>query len=536
MMNEIDNDIIDLEQSMKELNYEYDAFKPKLLIFGVGGGGVNTVNSIIDCVKASEVEFVVANTDAQTLRNSKAGRKILLGNMQDMKGLGAGADPLVGKKAAEESINEIEKVLEGVNMVFLTAGMGGGTGTGAVSVIAKKAKEMGILVAAIVTKPFVNEGANRMAIAEEGIEELKKYVDTLIIIPNENLLRVVNQNTTLRESLQIVDDVLKNGVRGIVDVLTKPGYINVDFADLRTVMNKQGMAMMGIGEASGADRAKKALEEALSNPLLDNVSIKGAKGIIINITGSPDMTMFEYNEITQAIQKEINNSYANIITGCVFDGDFKDTIRVSIFATGINNNEELDKSKDTSKTNIDKVEKYKDDKRIEKTSDSFINKDINNRQQILQTQTELKQNTKNILDNKQHTGTGVVVEDDYFDMGESIQYDEFKNETGYRDNRFTMYRNEHKMDSNSYFTKNENTTSLGSTFTKNTDSGETIKNSINNIEQNTQKKQGFFKSFFSGGKNNINENSNKNSFDDDDIGININYYTNVPSYLRDKNK
>lgn len=533
MMNEIDNDIIDLEQSMKELDYEYDSFKPRLLIFGVGGGGVNTVNSIIGCVEASEVEFVVANTDAQTLRNSKAQRKILLGNAQDMKGLGAGADPLVGKKAAEESINEIEKVLEGVNMVFLTAGMGGGTGTGAVSVIAKKAKEMGILVAAIVTKPFVSEGVNRMVIAEDGIEELKKYVDTLIIIPNENLLRVVNQNTTVKESLQMVDDVLKNGVRGIVDVLTKPGYINVDFADLRTVMNRQGMAMMGIGEASGADRAKKALEEALSNPLLDNASIKGAKGIIINVTGSPDMTMFEYNEITQAIQKEIGNDYASIITGCVFDGDFKDTIRVSIFATGINGNEELDKVKDASKINADKIEKYKDEKMMEKTSNSFINKDIISKQQILQNQTELKQNTKTTLDSKQNVNTGVVIEDDYFDMGESVQYDEFRDKTGYRDSRPTMYRNEYKVDGNSYFTKNENTTSTtDNTFTRNTDS-ETIKNNVNN-EQRAQKKQGFFRSFFSGSKNNINESADKNGFDDDDIGININYYTNIPSYLRDK--
>lgn len=531
MINETDNDIIDLEQSMKELNYEYDAFKPKLLIFGVGGGGVNTVNSIIDCVKASEVEFVVANTDAQTLRNSKAEKKILLGNMQDMKGLGAGADPLVGKKAAEESLYEIEKVLEGVNMVFLTAGMGGGTGTGAVSVIAKKAKEMGILVAAIVTKPFVNEGANRMTIAEEGIEELKKYVDTLIIIPNENLLRVVNQNTTFKESLQIVDDVLKNGVRGIVDVLTKPGYINVDFADLRTVMNKQGMAMMGIGEASGADRAKKALEEALSNPLLDNVSIKGAKGIIINITGSPDMTMFEYNEITQAIQKEINNSYANIITGCVFDGNFKDTIRVSIFATGINSNDENDKIKKEDKINNNELDKYKTEKLIEKTNNNFADKSIN-KQQLLQNTVDLKQNIKtNLEDNKKPVANNIVIEEDYFDMGETEQYNEFKQETNYMNNRTSGYRNDYKTETNNYFT-NTNSSVNSDTFSRNSD--ENISNSTSIEEkQIAQKKQGFFKSLFSGNKNN-NDLSNKNGFDDDDIGININYYTNVPSYLRDK--
>ena len=298
MINEEDimiNDSIDLNDS----EY-YSSIRPKMLVLGVGGGGVNAVNCMYDSEELREVEFAVVNTDYQSLKQSKVKNKILLG-AESRKGLGAGMDPEIGKQSAEESIDEIEKLLDGVKMLFLTAGMGGGTGTGAVPVIAKKAKEMDILVISIVTKPFVDEGFTRMRIAENGIKELKKYTDTLIIIPNQNLDRIANPETTNIEAMEKVNNVLKYGVKGITDLITEPGYINLDFADVQTIMNKHGKAVMGTGEASGENRAERAVEEALSNPLLDNTSIKGAKGIILNITASTDIKYFECNKIRKMI-------------------------------------------------------------------------------------------------------------------------------------------------------------------------------------------------------------------------------------------
>ena len=392
----IDEDI-KLDDSIDYIDAEYEAIKPRILVFGVGGGGVNAVDSMFNSDDLKEVDFVVANTDSQSLKKSPVKNKILLGK-ESMRGLGAGMDPIVGRNAAEESIAEIEKALDGVNMVFVTAGMGGGTGTGAIPVVAKKAKEMGILVVAIVTKPFTSEGPNRMHIAEDGIKELKKIADTLIVVPNQNLIRIANAETPLEESLRKVNDVLKYGVKGITDLITKPGFINLDFADVKTVMNKAGRAMMGTGEASGENKAERAVDEALSNPLLDNVSIKGAKGIIINVTGSPDITLFEYDNATRRIREEVDNDSADIIIGNVFDKTLDDTIRISIFATGIDDPEEI----------------------LKQTVEETIPEEP-----------QIFEEEEKVFDNKQHIVTRKKIGDysddeDFFDMGEAAKYDEFK--------------------------------------------------------------------------------------------------------------
>jgi len=314
---------------------EYQSLKPKILVFGVGGAGGNAINNMIRS-NLQGVDFIAANTDAQALLLAEAGKKIQLG-FNATKGLGAGSYPEVGKTAAEEAFEDIEALLEGSHMIFITAGMGGGTGTGAAPVIAKMARERDILTVAVVTKPFDFEGKYRMEIANEGIRELRKYVDTLIIVPNQNLFRVANINTTVETAFQIADDVLHSGVRGITDLITMPGLINLDFADVKTVMKKMGKAMMGTGEADGENRAIKAVEEAISNPLLDDVSIRGAKGAIVNITGSPDITLFEFDEAAKRIKEEIDTD-ANIIIGTAFNKNLQG-IRVSVFATGIENDE-----------------------------------------------------------------------------------------------------------------------------------------------------------------------------------------------------
>jgi cell division protein FtsZ len=316
---------------------EYQALSPKILVFGIGGAGGNAVNNMIRS-NLKGIEFIAANTDAQSLLLSEAGKKIQLG-MNATKGLGAGSYPEIGKTAAEEAFDEIENLIEDAHMIFITAGMGGGTGTGAAPVIAKMAKERDILTIAVVTKPFDFEGKYRMATANDGIKELRKYVDTLIIVPNQNLFRVANIKTTVENAFQIADNVLHAGVRGITDLITMPGLINLDFADVKTIMKKMGKAMMGTGEADGENRAIKAVEEALSNPLLDDISIKGAKGAIVNITGSPDITLFEFDEAAKRIKEEMNSD-ANIIIGTAFNKDLKG-IKVSIFATGIEDNEGL---------------------------------------------------------------------------------------------------------------------------------------------------------------------------------------------------
>jgi cell division protein FtsZ len=306
--------------------------KPRITVAGVGGAGGNAVNNMI---RANLVgcEFLACNTDAQSLQHSLADRRIQLGQSVTA-GLGAGSRPEVGRAAAEEAMAEIMEHLKGSNMVFITAGMGGGTGTGAAPVIARAARESGILTVGVVTKPFHFEGTHRMRLAESGIEELQKFVDTLLIIPNQNLFRVANERTTFAEAFKMADDVLHAGVRGVTDLMVMPGLINLDFADIRAVMGEMGKAMMGTGEAAGEKRAIDAAEAAISNPLLDDVSMKGAKGVLINITGGADMTLFEVDEAANRIRDEVDPE-ANIIFGSTFDDKLDGRIRISVVATGI---------------------------------------------------------------------------------------------------------------------------------------------------------------------------------------------------------
>ncbi|MAN64198.1 MAG: cell division protein FtsZ [Parvibaculum sp.] len=306
--------------------------KPRITVFGVGGAGGNAVNNMIDS-GLEGVEFVVANTDAQSLTMSSAERRIQLG-AAITQGLGAGSRPEVGCAAAEEALGEISESLEDSHMVFITAGMGGGTGTGGAPVIARTAREKGILTVGVVTKPFQFEGARRARLAEEGIKELSQFVDTLIIIPNQNLFRIANERTTFAEAFSMADEVLHSGVAGITDLMVKPGLINLDFADVRTVMNEMGKAMMGTGEAEGEKRAVEAAEAAISNPLLDEVSMKGARGVLINITGGMDLTLYEVDEAANRIRSEVDPD-ANIIVGSTFDSSLDGSMRVSVVATGI---------------------------------------------------------------------------------------------------------------------------------------------------------------------------------------------------------
>lgn len=307
--------------------------KPVITVFGIGGAGGNAVNNML-AARLQGANFVVANTDAQSLEHSLCENKIQLG-VAITKGLGAGASPEVGSMAAQESADEIRGYLEGSNMVFITAGMGGGTGTGASPVVAKIAKELGILTVGVVTKPFDFEGLHRMKTANKGLNELQQFVDTLIVIPNQNLFRIANERTTFADAFKMADDVLHAGVRGVTDLMIMPGLINLDFADIRTVMSEMGKAMMGTGEASGEDRAVKAAEEAISNPLLDHSSMCGARGVLINITGGSDMTLFEVDSAANRIRNEVGDSEANIIFGSTFNPDLNGIIRVSVVATGI---------------------------------------------------------------------------------------------------------------------------------------------------------------------------------------------------------
>ena len=306
--------------------------KPRITVIGIGGGGSNAVNNMIEC-GLDGVEFVASNTDAQSLEQSIAQRKIQLGPSLT-QGLGAGSRPDIGRAAAEEVIDSLLDQLAGANMVFLAAGMGGGTGTGAAPVIARAAKEQDILTVGVVTKPFDFEGVTRMRIAEQGIEELQQFVDTLIVIPNQNLFRVANEKTTFAEAFAMADDVLQTGVRGITDLMLKPGLINLDFADIRAVMAEMGKAQMGTGECEGDHRAVNAAEAAISNPILEDSSMKGAHGVLINITGGSDMTMFEVDEAANRIKEEVD-SQANIIFGAAIDDSLSGRIRVSMVATGI---------------------------------------------------------------------------------------------------------------------------------------------------------------------------------------------------------
>jgi cell division protein FtsZ len=306
--------------------------KPRIVVFGVGGAGGNAVNNMV-AAGLEGVDFVVANTDAQALSASSAERRIQIGSKLT-EGLGAGSDPEVGREAAEETLAEITDMLQGSHMAFITAGMGGGTGTGAAPIIARAAREQGILTVGVVTKPFDFEGGRRMRSAIAGINELAKEVDTLIIIPNQNLFRIANAQTTFAEAFAMADEVLHSGVAGITDLMIKPGLINLDFADVRTVMNEMGKAMMGTGEGTGENRAIEAAEAAIANPLLDDVSMKGANGVLINISGGDDMTLYELDEAANRIKDEVANE-ANIIIGSTFDEALKGSIRVSVVATGI---------------------------------------------------------------------------------------------------------------------------------------------------------------------------------------------------------
>ncbi len=306
--------------------------RPRITVFGVGGAGGNAVNNMI-AAGLQGVEFVVANTDAQALSTARAGRKIQMG-VQVTEGLGAGSQPEVGKAAAEEVIDEIRDHLNGAHMVFVTAGMGGGTGTGAAPVVAKVAREMGILTVGVVTKPFQFEGERRMRYAEGGIAELQKHVDTLLVIPNQNLFRVANEKTTFADAFAMADQVLYSGVACVTDLMVKEGLINLDFADVRAVMREMGKAMMGTGEASGEKRAITAAEAAISNPLIDDNSMKGARGLLISITGGKDLTLYEVDEAATRIREEVDKD-ANIIVGATFDESLEGIIRVSVVATGI---------------------------------------------------------------------------------------------------------------------------------------------------------------------------------------------------------
>jgi len=328
---------------------EHTELKPKITVFGVGGAGGNAVNNMIE-KELDGVEFIIANTDAQALHQGSADTKIQMG-LGVTQGLGSGARPEVGAAAAEEAIEQIIDKLTGVHMCFITAGMGGGTGTGAAPIIAQTARELGVLTVGVVTKPFQFEGGKRMRQAEDGIKELQKVVDTLIIIPNQNLFRLANENTTFTEAFSMADDVLYQGVKGVTDLMVRPGLINLDFADVRAIMDEMGKAMMGTGEAEGEERALKAAEKAIANPLLDEISLSGAKGVLINITGGNDLTLFELDEAANRIREEVDPN-ANIIVGSTLDTSLEGKMRVSVVATGID-------------VSIDDTEKfYKNDEKI----------------------------------------------------------------------------------------------------------------------------------------------------------------------------
>ncbi|MEP1537470.1 MAG: cell division protein FtsZ [Paracoccaceae bacterium] len=313
-----------------------EELKPRITVFGVGGAGGNAVNNMIE-KQLQGVDFVVANTDAQALAQSASSSRVQLG-IKATEGLGAGARPSVGAAAAEESIEQIVDHLAGAHMCFITAGMGGGTGTGAAPIIAQAARELGVLTVGVVTKPFQFEGAKRMRQAEDGVDALQRVVDTLIIIPNQNLFRLANEKTTFTEAFSMADDVLYQGVKGVTDLMVRPGLINLDFADVRAVMDEMGKAMMGTGEAEGEDRAIQAAEAAIANPLLDEISLRGAKGVLINITGAHDLTLFELDEAANRIREEVDPD-ANIIVGSTLDTAMEGMMRVSVVATGIDASE-----------------------------------------------------------------------------------------------------------------------------------------------------------------------------------------------------
>ena len=320
---------------------EIKELKPRILVLGVGGAGGNAINEMIDA-GVDGVEFVAVNTDAQDLKTSKSKTRVQIG-LNLTKGLGAGAKHEIGQAAADESLNDIVDILKGANMVFITAGMGGGTGTGAAHVIARAAKELNILTVGVVTLPFLYEAPSRMRRAQQGLEELRKHVDTIIVIPNQNLFKIANEQTTYKESFQLSNSILRHGVQSVTDLMVKDGLVNLDFADVETVMSSMGKAMMGTGEAEGEDRANKATELALNNPLIDDYSLKGAKGLLINITGGEDLKLFEVDEIVNKIRSEVDPE-AEIINGSIIDPSLDGKIRVSIVATSLDGQQPESKS------------------------------------------------------------------------------------------------------------------------------------------------------------------------------------------------
>ena len=320
---------------------EIKELQPRLLVMGVGGAGGNAINEMIDNGMQG-VEFIAVNTDAQDLKHSKAKSKIQIG-LNLTKGLGAGAKLDIGQAAADESLNEIVNILQGANMVFIAAGMGGGTGTGAAHVIARAAKELNILTVGVVTLPFLYEGPSRMRRAQVGLEELRKHVDTIIVIPNQNLFKIANEQTTFEESFNLSNNVLMHGVQSVTDLMVRPGIINLDFADVETVMASMGKAMMGTGEAEGEGRAMKATEMAISNPLIDDYTLKGAKGLLVNITGGKDLKLFEVDEVVNKIRSEVEAD-AEVIIGAITDSSLEGKLRVSIVATSLDNQQPESKS------------------------------------------------------------------------------------------------------------------------------------------------------------------------------------------------
>ena len=320
---------------------EIKELKPRILVLGVGGAGGNAINKMIES-GLQGVEFVAVNTDAQDLIHSKAKAKIQIG-LNLTKGLGAGSKIDIGQAAADESLNEIVNCLQGANMVFITAGMGGGTGTGSAHVIARAAKELNILTVGVVTLPFLYEGSSKMRRAQQGLEELRKHVDTIIVVPNQNLFKIANEKTTFEESFELSNDVLLQGVQSVTDLMVRPGLVNLDFADVESIMSSMGKAMMGTGEAEGENRAINAAEQAISNPLIDDYSLKGAKGLLINITGGKDLTLFEVDEVVKKITSEVDPE-VEFIKGCIIDPSLEGRLRVSIVATSLDGQQPESKS------------------------------------------------------------------------------------------------------------------------------------------------------------------------------------------------
>jgi len=373
---------------------ELKELKPRILVLGVGGAGGNAINAMIDAGMQG-VEFVAVNTDAQDLKMSKADAKIQIG-MNLTKGLGAGAKHDIGQAAADESLNEIVSYLQGSNMIFITSGMGGGTGTGASHVIARAAKELNILTVGVTTLPFSYEGPKRMRRAIEGLEELKKHLDTVIVVPNQNLFKIASETTTFEESFNLSNDVLKQGVQSVTDLMVRPGMINLDFADVETVMSSMGKAMMGTGEAEGESRAMAATEMALNNPLIDEYSLQGAKGLLINITGGKDLTLFEVDQTVQKIRAEVDPE-AEIIFGAIKDENMNGKMRVSIVATA------LDGHKPESKTVLNMVD------RIQNRNNGYS-------EGLFSKSTHIENNTFNSI-----SGTNALKLDEQFEVKERVE-------------------------------------------------------------------------------------------------------------------